>query len=243
MILYLTSDPGGAWEVDGHPKFRPLENKNAFLTNIKYDLKINNSTDNAISCLVIAADPNAHALNDEHIAVYKESFEASGINLSKMDLCDGRNIEILDSINSYDLLFLIGGRAPVQNSFFADCRLKEKLKNYDNVILSMSAGSMNCAKEVYLAPEEDDDVLIPINQKFKTGLALTDIQIVPHYQYLTDIMINDKGLIDHYICNDSMGHEFVALCDGSYFRIENNASDCELYGEAYGISNGEIWRL
>lgn len=56
--------------------------------------------------------------------------------------------------------------------------LKEYLKYLDCVVIGISAGSINCAKDVFNSPEEEQDLINPMYFK---GLYLTHINIEPHF--------------------------------------------------------------
>ena len=53
---------------------------------------------------------------------------------------------------------------------------------------------------------------------------------------LVDEMLDGMRLIEDITCSDSMGHEIIALNNGSYIVADNGAET--LYGEAYSILDG-----
>ena len=55
---------------------------------------------------------------------------------------------------NYDVILLGGGHVPTQNKFFKEIRLREKIKDFDGIIIAISAGSMNSADIVYCQPEK-----------------------------------------------------------------------------------------
>ena len=73
------------------------------------------------------------------------------------------------------MILLGGGHVPSQNQYFKDYKIKEKLKEFDGILIGISAGSMNCANIVYAMPEEAGESINPGYQRFLTGL---------HIQYL-----------------------------------------------------------
>ena len=243
MILYLASDTGGAWDVDGVTSFKPLSEENGFVLNLKDDLDRTCQDTGKRKALVIASDPEAYDANDKHMEMYTRAFEEADIKLKGMELLDGRTTKLAKKLDDYCLLFIIGGYAPLQNRFFESIRLADEIINYDGIVMTMSAGSMNCAKTVYMIPEEPKDFSLSSQERFAPGLGLTSYNIIPHLQYIKTLEIDGKNLVDDIIREDSIGHDFIGLCDGSYFRIEDDDMNCMLYGEAYGISDGEIWKL
>lgn len=240
MILYLTSDPGGAWDVDGHPSPRPFNPQNGFITNLKKDLKHHNSLFYKHNILVVAGDAENYEINDEHIITYALAFQKAHIRISSITICDNRNLDMLNDLNQFSIIFIMGGYAPTQNKFFEQINLKKHITEYNGVVIALSAGSMNCAQNVYLAPENRDDLEIATENRFRPGLGLTDIQIVPHFQYLKTVEIEGLNLINDVILKDTSSHSFIGLCDGSYYRIDTSAKQTKLYGDAYILKDNQI---
>lgn len=240
MILYLTSDPGGAWDNNGHPTARPFKKENKFIYNLRKDIREFAPHRRGRKCLIISAAPDNHQINDEHLAVFTKSFKRAWILFDSIEMCDSRNPELVTKINDYSLVFLMGGHAPTQNKFFKDIDLKKYIVSYNGILLTLSAGSMNCAKEVYMMPEEAEEFDISISERLVPGLGLTTIQMVPHFQYLRTLEIDGQKLIDDFVAGESIGMNFTGVCDGSYYRIDTAKQESILYGEAYSISNKKI---
>ena len=95
---------------------------------------------------------------------------------------------------------------------------------------------MNCADTVYSCPELDGEANDPTFQRWISGLGLTDINIFPHFQYLRDKYLDGLRMTE-IIYGDSVGHEIIALNDGSYILIIDG--EATLYGEAYSILDGK----
>lgn len=245
MIIYLTSDPGGAWDIDGKTTPKPFKKDNGFLSNITADLLTLSPNVNNRTCLIVAASPDDYAHNDIYRDVISISFMEANLPMERIDICDNRRPEYVHKLSEYDLIYLCGGHLPVQAKFFNAINLKKEIADYKGIVLALSAGSMNSAKTVYFLPEFEEDLSVPSNERFYEGLGLTEYQIIPHFQWFKNVELCGKNIIHDIACEDSFGQEFIALCDGSYFRIEKaqNNSTCELYGEAYGIADGEIWRI
>ena len=135
-----------------------------------------------------------------------------------------------------DAVILIGGHVPTQNAFFKKIGLKERLAGFNGLLLAYSAGSMNCASNVYVSPELDGEAADPDFVRWTSGLGLTEINIFPHYQAIKDDMLDGLRLMEDITYPDSYTHEILALNDGSYIVIENGTEI--LYGEACRIQNG-----
>lgn len=94
---------------------------------------------------------------------------------------------------------------------------------------------MNCAKTVYAGPELEGEATDPSYERWIGGLGLTDINVFPHFQGLRNEYLDGLRLIEDITYADSVGHEILALNDGSYILIDGEKAT--LYGEAYKIKN------
>ena len=136
-----------------------------------------------------------------------------------------------------DVLILAGGHVPTQNIFMKTIGLKERLQAWDGLLIAWSAGSMNCAETVYAGPELPGEAIDPNYQRWISGLGITKTNVFPHFEALKDEVLDGMRLIEDITYSDSMGHEIIALNNGSYIIIDNGSET--LYGEAYSIKNGE----
>lgn len=75
-------------------------------------------------------------------------------------------------------------------------------------------------------------------ERFLSGLGITKLIILPHYQEIKDDILDGQRLFEDITYPDSYGREFYALEDGSYFMVEDRATT--LFGEAYLIKDGDI---
>ena len=147
----------------------------------------------------------------------------------------------MDEIAGYDLVILAGGHDPTQNQFFEKIHLKECLRGFDGILIGISAGTMNSAEVVYAQPELEGESVDKNYQRFLPGLGLTKLMVLPHYQDLKDDMLDGQRLFEDITYPDSVGREFYALEDGSYFLVENN--ETTLFGAAYRIKDGAIKQI
>lgn len=237
MKIYLTSSPTIMdWNVTP-PKFLSLNSSNSFIEHLKKDWKKNSK------CLLISSDPDNIQMMEEMKAGFMELFPANGFTISAMDVCHNGNIITSKTIGSYDVMILSGGHVPTQNAFFHKIGLKDMLTEYfSGIVIGISAGSMNSAHTVYAQPELEGESEDPDYQRFLTGLGLTHIQIIPHWQFIKDQTLDGKRIFEDITLPDSKGNKFYALVDGSYLEIENDGA-ATLYGEAYLIENGQIIQI
>lgn len=191
--------------------------------------------------LIIAADPIAHEKNDNVCACFKQSLPMSQLSISFVEACDDRNSQAVADLNNYDVIILMGGHVPTQNKFLHQLKLRERLSSYNGIVVAWSAGSMNCADIVYAGPELEGEAVSPLYQRWITGLGVTDINIFPHFQSLKDSYLDGLRLIEDITFADSIGHEIIALNDGSYIMIDNERAT--LYGEAYLIKDGQLKQI
>lgn len=229
MKAMLTSSLGGSSKVNGIRVPSVLIQNNGLLDNLKSIWKHN------AKILIICADPTDYEKNDIVCSCLKEAFPMSVLSVSYIDKCDNRNLSAVDDLKNIDVLILAGGHVPTQNRFMKQLRLKERLLDYNGIIVAWSAGSMNCADIVYAGPEFEGEAVDPLYERWITGLGITDINIFPHFQRLKDDYLDGLRLIEDITFEDSVGHEIIALNDGSYIMIDDEHTT--LYGEAYLIKD------
>ena len=235
MKVMLTSSLGGSSKVNGIRVPSILIQNNGLLDNLKSIW----TTDAKV--LIISAGPSDYEKNDSVCACLKESLPMSGLSISHIDMCDSRNPSAVESLECVDVLILAGGHVPTQNKFIGQLRLRERLKDYHGSVVAWSAGSMNCADTVYAGPELEGEAIDPLYERWISGLGLTDINIFPHFQSLKDDYLDGLRLIEDITYADSVGHEIIALNDGSYIMLEDGKTT--LYGEAYMIKDRQQWKI
>ena len=231
MKVMLTSALGATRKVNGTRVPTVLIQRNGFLERLKSIWAEN------AKVLIICADPSDYIRNDSLCNDLKESLHLSGLSVSYIDKCDDRNPGVVDNLKDIDVIILTGGHVPTQNRFFKQIRLREHLLGYDGIVIAWSAGSINCADVVYAGPEFEGEAIDPLYERWITGLGITDINIFPHFQSLKDDYLDGLRLIEDITYEDSVGHEIIALNDGSYIMIIDGQAT--LYGEAYLIKDRE----
>jgi dipeptidase E len=180
-------------------------------------------------------------MNDGNVKFVSEEFPKSGFTLQKVDICDDSHRHLVDNICDYDLVLLAGGHVPTESKFFGEINLLDKIKTYDGIVMGISAGTMNQAKVVYAMPELEGESLDPEYKRFIPGLALTHINIIPHFQWLRTVTLDGMNMIEDIAYGDSYGKEFYGVVDGAYVIIENGVHT--LYGEGYLIKDGKCEKI
>lgn len=232
MNIILTSSLGGSYKVDGKRVPSVFLTDNGLLEKMK-ELWVEDS-----KVMIICASPDDHEKNDSVCACLKEAFPMSGLSISYIDKCDGRNEKLIEKLPEMDVILLAGGHVPTQNVFMKRIGLKERLQDFNGLLIAWSAGSMNCASNVYVSPELEGEAVDTGFNRWTSGLGLTETNIFPHYQLLKDDYLDGLRVMEDITYVDSYTHEILAMNDGSYITIENNTEI--LHGEAYRIKDGKL---
>lgn len=230
MKAILTSSLGGQIKTEGKRLPTKLPETNGLLKRLQSLWKKGSKV------MIISGSPANYEKNDSVLCCLKGAFSLSDLAASEVCMCDERNKEIIEQLSEMDVLILAGGHVPTQNSFMKRIGLKERLQAWDGLLIAWSAGSMNCAETVYAGPELPGEAIDPHYQRWISGLGITKTNILPHFETLRDEMLDGMRLIEDITYSDSMGHEIIALNNGSYIVIDNGIET--IYGEAYRIQNG-----
>ena len=229
MVYFLTSSPC----LPDSPALNPA---NGFVDELKKALP------GPCRALFIASDPDDPEHTYRFYNDMPPSFAEIGIPFTQADVLIRENQDrCAELIANADLILLCGGHVPTQNRFFQEISLRERLQNWDGVIVGVSAGSMNAADVVYAQPEEPGEAIDPDYQKFLPGLGLTYTMLLPHYQKEKDSWLDGMRLYEDITYSDSMGRQFYALVDGSYILGRDGRE--ELRGEAYLIEDGDLRQI
>ena len=229
MVCFLTS------RID-NPDTGKLNPANQFIRELQTHFP------NPCRALDICSDPEGWEKSDFYAALTKSGFENAGFSFEQFLSLDSRNEnQAAELVRKSNLLILSGGHVPTQNRFFDKIRLRGLMKDYNGVVIGISAGSMNSADIVYAQPEEEGEAIDPAYQRFLSGLNLTKTSLIPHYQEIKDDILDGLRIFEDIAYPDSMGKAFYAIPDGSYLFI----NDCkeELRGEAYLIKDGLITQV
>lgn len=231
----MTSSPGGSVCTDGRWAAAPLDCANGFLNAFRKACR--GETD----CLILSSDPDNTKMGDELQAFFKKAFVASGMSITRVDVCDRRNIQASERLCCYGLLILAGGHVPTQNAFFHEIGLREKIHRYAGTVLGISAGSMNCAEIVYAQPEETGEAVNPFYMRYMQGLGLTHVNVLPHFQNVKGARLDGLRILEDISLPDSRVRPFYGLLDGSWLYRENGHTT--LYGEAWLLEAGTCIKI
>lgn len=236
MTLFLTSSPCDNDVPGGLPIPCILDARNGFVDALTERWL------HGCHCLIVCADPDAFDHNDEMRDTFAAAFVYHGLTYKSFDLLDARNesdAQMLVSRSSF--ILLAGGHVPTENAFFHRIGLRKLLEGYEGLVMGISAGSMNAANVVYAQPEEAGESVDPDYERFIPGLGLTQLNILPHYQLVKDNILDGRRLYEDITFEDSVGHAFLVLVDGSYVLEDDER--CEVFGEAYLIFSGKMMKI
>ena len=193
--------------------------------------------------LFVCSDPDAPEFTDRIAGDMAHALDLAGFRFSAFRVLDGRNqAEAAELVDKAGFVILAGGHVPTQNAFLSRAGLRSCLRDFDGTVMGISAGSMNCARVVYVQPELPEEVADPFFQLFRIGLDLTKTKILPHYQRTKDCVLNGLRLFEDLTFEHSRGGRcFWALPDGSYILGENGRET--IFGEAWRIADGRIDRV
>lgn len=224
--LFLTSSPTLGWAGDLNPD-------NGFLDSLREAMP------QPINCVMISSFPDDKEITDRMAWELREAFDHANLSFNHYEVLDRRTQpQAARMIREANFIILCGGHVPTENAFFRDINLRLKLKKFNGVLLTISAGSMNCAEVVYSSPELEGEAIDPNYKLYFQGLGLTNVNILPHFQTLRGAMLDGMRLIDDIIASHSYGHPIYCLHDGAYFLIADDRT--ELRGQAYRLLNGKL---
>ena len=234
MIVFLTSSPTGP--LDRSRVVEGFDTKNKLVENLK-----ERWAENA-RCLLISAAPAEAEFADGMRAHMVEAMGISGLSVGACDIWDDRTKDFsVEALCSYDVIFLGGGHVPTQNAFFQRIGLREKMAQFNGLVIGISAGTMNSADMVYAQPELEGESVDPAYQRFIPGLGLTKTNVLPHYQMIKGTVLDGQRVFEDITYSDSMGRAFYALVDGTYIICENGTET--IWGEAYRIADGKLEQI
>ncbi len=235
MIIFMTSLLAGNYKQFMKIPYQGVNEDNGLVENLRKVWPID------ARCLFVVSQPDNYQMADN---LGKEAYarvRTSGLSCQSLAICDHRDMDCAASLDNYDVIILSGGHVPTANAFLHEIGLKEKLADFKGILIGISAGSMNQAKEVYAQPEEQGEPSNPDYVKFLLGLGTTDISVLPHYQVLKNEIVDGMRLFEDVTYKDSMGRKFYAIEDGTYILIKDGKTT--VYGAAYLLEDGKLSQI
>lgn len=235
MVLYLTSSFIPYQESGSYEKKEP-EECYGFFKDLKKEWP------ESANVLFVPADPTDTVNNEHQIKCVIDVFEFTDLKVTEVKTLDNDSKQDLPGLVAWsDVIYLGGGHAPTQLAFMKRIGLKDALKDYEGIVIGLSAGSINCAYNVYLMPELDGEATDPNFVRFSDGLDLTNIEVIPHAKSMKNCTIDGLKFIDDIVVPDSYGTRFYLITDGSYFKVKDGKTSFK--GEGEIIEDGIITPL
>ena len=232
MVLYLTSSFIPYQEPGSYQKMEP-EECYGFFKDLKKEWP------DSANILFVPADPSKEKENEYEIKRVLDAFEYSKLAVGEVKTLSESSGQALPGLIAWsDVIYLGGGHAPTQLAFIKRLGLKDALKDYKGIVIGLSAGSINCAYNVYLMPELEGEAKDPNYVRFSEGLDLTNIEIIPHAKCLKNTTVDGLRCIEDIAIPDSFGSRFYLIEDGSYFKAKNGKTSFKGVGEV--IEDGKI---
>ena len=236
MTLFLTGSPTRF----GEPVFTE---DNGFLAEVKAALAAVTGPERPPRVLLVSAAPDDKGFTSSVKKGMSQCIHRSGIRTAEIVMLERRNApQAPELVQKADWVVLCGGHVPTQNKFIHEIGLRELLKGFRGVVMGCSAGSMNCADDVYSHPELPGEAIDPHYRRWLKGLGLTDIQLVPHFEQVRYAKVDGLRLFEDIVYPDSWGHRFYTFRDGGYV-IQKEGKPAELRGEAFEITRGAMRRI
>lgn len=207
MINYLFS---GIDKINGFTKEQA--------STLKKDIK-NNSI-----ITFIASDFNNIEKTDINKNVLIDSFNKIGITFKCEYLVDKRvtKEKAQELLKLSDIVFLMGGDTYKQMNSINEYDIKNDIISR-NLIIGVSAGSLNQSKNVIYLDEYQDFKLVRYE-----GLGLVDFNIYPHLD-----LKNIEFLKEIFTVSNTV--PLIALPNESFIRCEND--NIEYHGNCYKVKN------
>lgn len=170
-----------------------------------------------------------HEKTDKYFRIFLDMFENAGIHFEEAYVVDGRMsaTEAQKAVAEADVVWLSGGDTPMQFAYFQKYGLVKTLQEHDGIIIGMSAGSVNMARNAICTLSCGHQ-----KQEIYDGLGCVDISVEPHFvrDHMSDELIElSKDYIIYGLCDDAL-----IVCSGETI---------EFCGEVYKLSQGIVERI
>ena len=115
----------------------------------------------------------------KYVPAFNEHFNKAGINFEEIHIITNETENAQELIKNASFIMLMGGDPFAQKELCEQLDIIETLKNYDGVLLGMSAGAMLMSKYIIITPCSEEYPEF----KIEPGLNLSNISIYPHNNF------------------------------------------------------------
>ena len=192
---------------------------------------INNKIQTTKKISFIAASFNDYEKNDKFVNKLLNAFEDKKIYFDNISIIDSRTKknEMINNIKNSNIIFILGGDTLKQIKSIKNYGLKKHISDNNKIIIGISAGAINMAKQVVLAKDIEDN--IP-NLSIYKGLGITNINIEPHCDFNNKVHWQD-------LLEASMYTNLVVMHDDSYIIIDDD--NIKYYGHYLTLKKGKVY--
>ena len=167
-----------------------------------------------------------HEKTDKYFIFFLNMFQENGISFDEAYVVDGRMTvaEAQKALTEADVVWLSGGDTPVEFAYLKKYGLDTILKQHEGVVIGMSAGSINMAKNAICTLSCGHS-----KQEVYEGLGFVDFSVEPHF-------VREK--LSEELLELSKKYLIYGLCDNSI--IVSKDGKVSVYGEVYYIKDGQM---
>lgn len=172
---------------------------------------------------------NLYEKTDKYFHFFLDMFKEAGIHFEEAYVVDGRmSADVAQkTVAEADVVWLSGGNTPTQFGYFQKYGLDKVLREHDGVIIGMSAGTINMAKNAICTRSCGH-----YKQEIYNGLGCVDISVEPHF-------VRDN--VSEELLELSEEYTIYGLCDDGVIVCSGETE--EFYGEVYRINHGIVERI
>jgi len=200
-----------------------MDDKEKHLINL-----LEKDTKNKKKIVFIAADPDNYEKTDKYCGLGKKYFEQ--LDITEFEIVDYRmsKFAAIRHIETADILFLNGGDPVNQINFIQEYEIAPLITNFKGVLIGISAGAMNLAKNAYCSKDKEEG-----ETWLYDGLGLVDVTVDPHFD------INNKKQVKDFLAQD---FEVIGLAENSFIKIDRYGIKT-FFGEYYIKENNKIVKV
>jgi len=172
---------------------------------------------------------NIHEKTDWYCNHFLKMFSDCGITFGKVEVVDSRMSRetAQDTVKNADVLWLSGGDTPIQFGYLESYGLIQYIREQKNVIIGMSAGSINMAKTAICTLTCQHNKL-----EIYEALGLVEFSVEPHL---------DKDNITEELLVLSEKYPLYGICEDS--AIICTEAKTSYIGDVFLIDNRQITRV